>query len=221
MGSLAPEDPIRRRLREARLYLVATPSACRSGLEETVERAIAGGVSIVQLREKDAEDARFLEMARRLRAICAAGGALFLLDDRAHLVAACGADGVHIGEEDMAPEEVRRRFGPAMLLGLSTHDRAEVAAAAGRGADYVGLGPVFPTATKALRRAPGGPALVRDAADATTLPLFPIGGITLASVPALVAAGARAIAVSSAICAAEDPCAAARALLRALPNVGV
>lgn len=198
----------------ARLYLVLTPQACRAGVRETLVAALEGGVEMVQLRDKEARDDAFLELARELAPLCRARGVPFVLNDRAHLVAEAGADGVHLGEDDAPPEECAGR---GWIVGVSTHDRAEVAAAAAHGASYVGLGPMFPTETKALARRPRGAALVREVAGATTLPVFPIGGITATNAPGLIAAGATRLAVSSAICAAPDPRAAAAALRALLP----
>lgn len=166
---------------------------------------------MVQLRDKEADDDAFLRLARELVKICRPRGVPLILNDRVHLVRAARADGVHVGEDDTPPEEIDR----TLILGLSTHDRAEVGAAKGRGATYVGLGPMFPTGTKELRRPPRGATLLREAAEATDLPVFPIGGITAANAADLIAAGATRLAVSSAICAAKDPRAAA-ASLRAL-----
>ena len=200
----------------ARLYVVVTPSLCRHPVADTVAAAVEGGAGAVQLRWKEAADAEFVALARDLGALCHGLGVPFLINDRDGLYEACGADGIHLGEDDLPPEEFRRRFGDAPLVGLSTHDRFEVAAAAGRGASYVGLGPVFATETKRLSRPPGGPALVRAVEGATALPLYPIGGITAANAASLVEAGARRLAVSSAVCAADDPRDAAAALARLL-----
>lgn len=192
-------------MRFVHLYLLVS---CRHA-PDIVERALSGGVEAVQLRDKEADDARYADAARRLRSICA--GVPFLLNDRWHLVEETGADGVHLGQDDAPIEQVRRALGAEVLLGLSTHDQAEAAVAAERGADYVGLGPMFPTATKALSRAPGGAALLRSVR--CELPVFAIGGITAENLPSL---GARRIAVSSAIADAADPESAARELRRLL-----
>ena len=200
-------------LSAVRLYLVVTPQRCRLDVETVVKEALSGGVDLVQLRDKEAPDSDFAELARRLVPICREFGVPLILNDRAALVEETGADGVHVGKNDMTPEEVRERLGEKVLLGVSTHDRAEVAAAAARGADYLGLGPMFPTRTKSLSRAPRGVELIRETAGATDLPVFPIGGITAATLPHLVAAGATRAAVSSAICASPDPHRAARELL--------
>ncbi len=195
----------------ARLYLVLTPQVCRADPVETAAAAIDGGVDMIQLRDKEAPDDEFLRLARRLAKVCRPRGVSLILNDRVHLVRAAGADGVHVGEGDTPPEEIEK----GLIIGLSTHDRAEAAAAKGRGATYIGLGPMFPTGTKKLKRTPRGSALLREVLGATDLPLFPIGGITAANAPELIAAGATRLAVSSAICAANDPRAAA-ASLRAL-----
>ena len=202
---------------EAALYLVVTPRLCRHGAVPTVTAALDGGADAVQLRDKEAPDGAFLRLAIELAAHCGERGVPLILNDRAHLVDQAGADGVHVGENDLTPEEVRLRYGDRLVVGLSTHGRAEVAAAVGRGADYVGLGPMFSTATKTLTRTPGGAALLRDAAGATSLPIYPIGGIDAANAPALIAAGATRLAVSAAICAAEDPREAAAQLRALLP----
>ncbi|MDH3591465.1 MAG: thiamine phosphate synthase [Planctomycetota bacterium] len=199
------------------LYLIADP---RTGDAATLRRAIAGGVDAVQLRAKGAADRDVLSWAREMRAICLEAGIPFLLNDRVALVADARADGVHLGQEDMDPQEARALLGPDRIVGLSTHDRTEVLAA--RAADYLGLGPMFPTVTKDLTRTPGGPALVAAGSDATDLPLFPIGGIDETNLAVLVAAGARRAAVSGAIWLATDPRGAAtrlRAILTASPAI--
>jgi thiamine-phosphate pyrophosphorylase len=190
---------------------VLTPQACRNDPVATAVAAIDGGADMVQLRDKEVTDDAFLRLACALADVCRPRGIPLILNDRAHLVEAAGADGVHIGEDDTPPEAIDRR----MIIGLSTHDRAEAKAARSRGASYIGIGPMFPTATKELARAPGGPKLLRDVLTATDLPVFPIGGITAENAPQLIAAGATRLAVSAAICGAKDPRAAA-ARLRAL-----
>jgi thiamine-phosphate pyrophosphorylase len=185
----------------ARLYLVLTPQACRNDPVATAVAAIDGGADMVQLRDKEATDEEFLRLARAVADVCRPRGVPLVLNDRVHLVAAAGADGVHVGEDDTPPEAIDRR----MIIGLSTHDRAEAKAARSRGASYIGIGPMFETATKEVARAPGGPALLRDVLAATDLPVFPIGGIREENARALVAAGATRLAVSSAICGSRDP----------------
>jgi len=194
---------------DARLYLIVTPALCRGDVVETVRAAVRGGVDLVQLRDKDATDCEFLRLARTLAEFP------LILNDRVHLVHEAGALGAHVGEDDMTPKEARAELGPGKLLGVSTHNREELEAL--EDVDYAGLGPMFTTNTKQLTRTPGGPDLVRHTIDATTLPIFPIGGIHAGNAPALIAAGAMRLAVSSAICAAEDPERAAAALRGLLP----
>ncbi|MHC4938980.1 MAG: thiamine phosphate synthase [Planctomycetota bacterium] len=185
-------------MRDARLYLLVS---CEHE-NRVVEQAIAGGVDAVQLRDKTVDDATYEARARELAALCTVP---FLLNDRWHLVEQTGADGVHLGQEDAPIEQVRRALGPGVLLGLSTHDQAEAEVARERGADYIGLGPMFPTRTKRLTRTPGGAALL--ASVTCDLPVFAIGGITIENVASL---AAKRIAVSSAIADAADPWAAAK-----------
>ncbi len=162
----------------------------------------------MQLRAKGASDADVLGWALEMRAVCRAARVLFLLNDRAHLVEQAQADGVHLGQNDLPIADARALMGPDRILGLSTHTRDEVGAA--RDVDYLGLGPIFPTATKKLTHTPGGATLVASIEGATKLPVYPIGGITTHNVSALVAAGARRVAVSHAIWRAPDPREAAR-----------
>jgi len=188
-------------VQDVRLYLLVS---CRHG-PDVIRGALSGGVDAVQLRDKDADDATYAETSHRLRSLCA--GVPFLLNDRWHLVDETGADGVHLGQGDAPIEQVRRALGPGAILGLSTHDQAEASAARERGADYVGLGPMFETGTKRLTRKPGGAALL--ASVRCDLPLFAIGGIDENNLPGL---RAPRIAVSRAIADAPDPRAAAERL---------
>ena len=190
-----------------RLYLI-TPD------DRPVATAIEGGVELVQLRNKELDDDAFLERARALVLICHDRGVRLILDDRVHLVADAGADGAHVGEDDMDPERARALLGPDRLLGVSTHNGEELAAV--RHADYAGLGPMFATNTKQLARTPGGAALVQSALGHARVPVFCIGGIDTGNVHELVAAGATPIAVGAAICEAADPKAAAAELARAV-----
>jgi len=202
----------RERLAAVRVYVVATPAAHGAGWERALAEALATGrVGMVQLREKTMDDRTFLERAARLRRLCADHEALFVVNDRVHLVEDADADGVHVGEDDVPVEEARARLGADRLVGLSTHDEAEVAAASGRGADYVGLGPCFGTTTKTLARRPGGGDLVRRCLPhAEGLPVFPIGGITPDNAAAIAVAGRAA--VGAGVLEAPDPAAAVRRL---------
>jgi thiamine-phosphate pyrophosphorylase len=206
---MAQPDERRARLAAARLYLVIEAAPARA----VVPAALAGGVDVVQLREKDASfsDAEVVAAGRELRALCDSSGALLLVNDRADLALECGADGVHVGQEDEPVDSVRRRVGPGLLIGLSTHSPEQIAAAERSEADYLGVGPVYATATKPAVE-PVGIELVRHAAAHASKPWFAIGGIDATRAPAVVAAGARRIAVVRAIRDAADPRLAAEKL---------
>jgi thiamine-phosphate pyrophosphorylase len=204
----------RERLDAARLYLVSGARPGGRPLAEVLRAALRGGVDIVQLRCKTDSDDVVLAAAAEARALCASAGALLLVNDRPDLAVAAGADGVHVGQDDMPVARARELVGPELLVGLSTHAPAEVDAA---DADYIGVGPVHATPTK-----PGRPAvgldLVRHAAAHADLPWFAIGGIDAGCVDAVAAAGATRIAVVRAITEAPDPEAAAGARRAALPT---
>lgn len=212
----------RRRLAQARLYLIAGPeTGGPDWLASTLRALASGAVDLLQLRAKGATDGDLVAWARALRPACDAAGALLIVNDLASLAAPCEADGAHVGEHDLPPGLARLLLGPERLLGVSTHGPDEVTAARRAGVDYAGLGPCFATGSKALARAPGGPALVAAArAVAGDLPIFPIGGIGEAHLPALVAAGARRVAIGRAVLEAPDPAEAARRIAGRLPPLG-
>ncbi len=198
-------DPAR--LAEARLYFVTDASTNEYALRE----ALAGGVDVLQLREKDASDDELRTAAATFRAVCTEHGALFVVNDRPDIAVAAGADGVHLGQADEAVGAVRERVGSDLLIGLSTHSREQLAAGLETDADYVCVGPVYATPTK-----PDYPAvgldLVTHAARTVERPWFAIGGIDGKNVTEVAAAGARRIAVVRAIRDAPDPRAAAAGL---------
>lgn len=206
-----PRDERLARLHAARLYLVTPLRPGGRPLADVLTAALAGGVDIVQLRDKDAEDGELLAAAAVARRLCDKAGALLIINDRPELVAPAHADGVHIGQDDGTIADARAAAGPAAIVGRSTHAPAQLAAAADDGADYAGVGPVHATPTKA-GRPPVGLGYVRHAADHARLPWFAIGGITAENAGEVVAAGATRLAVVRAICEADDPHAAAQAL---------
>jgi thiamine-phosphate pyrophosphorylase len=176
--------------------------------------ALSGGADMIQLRDK-AGDLRFLlPQARAIQALCRAHGAIFIVNDRLDLALAAGADGAHVGQDDLPAEAARRLLGPGKILGVSTHDRAQAEAACGAGADYIGFGPMFPTGTKDTGYTPRGLGGLREVRAAVPLPILAIGGMSLEGVADVIAAGATAAAVISAIVAAPD-IAAATAAFRA------
>jgi thiamine-phosphate pyrophosphorylase len=193
-----------------------TGGSPRSGdFDEFLARVLARGVDAVQLREKLLEAAPLLRLAEIARRRTEEAGALFLVNDRVDVARAAGADGVHLGQDDLPPGLARDQLGPAPLIGLSTHREEEVLAAGATEADYLGVGPVFATPTKPGR--PGvGTALVAFAARHARRPFFAIGGIDATSLPAVMAAGARRVAVVRALTEAEDPGAAAAELAAVL-----
>ena len=201
----------RERLQDSRLYLV-----CDARPLEFLRAALRGGVDLVQLRDKTLDDDGLIVAARPFREAADELGALFLLNDRPDLVAACGADGVHVGQDDATPAAARAVVGPDRIVGRSTHAPAQAdAAAADPDVDYLAVGPVHVTPTK-----PGRPAAGLDyvayAAASVPKPWFAIGGLDAGNVAEAVARGARRIVVVRALTVARDPEAAARELRQAL-----
>lgn len=211
----------RTRLGEARLYLVCDSAPGGRELEEVLPLAIAGGVEIVQLREKQLDGEELLQAARTARAVCEEQGALFVVNDRPDIAAQVGADGVHVGQEDMDVDAVRAIVGPEMLVGLSTHSPLQIDAAVrvtragSRYVDYIGVGPVFQTPTK-LGRPAVGTELVSYASAQAHVPFFAIGGVDADNIAGVLDAGATRICVLRAIADAEDPERAAKELRAAL-----
>jgi thiamine-phosphate pyrophosphorylase len=200
---------MRQRLRDARLYLI-----CGAEPDEFLEAALRGGVDVVQLRLKNADDDRILAAGRRFARLCTAYHALFILNDRPDLVTACSADGVHVGQDDMPVAQARAVIGGATLVGLSTHTPEQIEAANRDAPDYIGVGPVYETPTKPGRAAVGL-ELVRHAARHARVPFFAIGGINADNAARVRQAGARGIAVVRALTESADPEGAARRLRRA------
>jgi thiamine-phosphate pyrophosphorylase len=203
-------DRRRAALSRARLYLC---TADRPDLAAFVAAVCDGGVDIVQLRDKELGDKPLLERAALAREAAHDAGALFVLNDRPDLAVACGADGVHVGQDDMPAAEARRIVGPEALVGLSTHAPEELAASAGEPVDYISAGPVEPTPTKPGR--PGtGLDYIRLAAGRSPHPFFVTGGVSPATLPAIAAAGATRFVVVRALTEAPDPAAVAKELRR-------
>ena len=197
----------RDRLAAARLYLVIDAAAAAA----VVPAALEGGVDVVQLREKHASDEEIVRVGGELLALCEEHGALFFVNDRPDLAGACGAHGVHVGQDDEPVESVRATVGDGTLIGLSTHSPAQVDAAMRSSADYFAVGPVYETPTKTGRPAVGT-ELVEHAARSATKPWFAIGGIDASNARTVVDAGAERLVVVRAIRDAADPRAAAATL---------
>ena len=208
-----PESVAERRrvwLGRSRLYLICDSRPGGDEPEEVLRPALQAGVDVVQLRDKVAEDREVVEAGRIFRRLCDAYDALFIVNDSAELAIACSADGVHVGQGDSSPDEVRRVVGPDALVGLSTHSRREIESAGD--VDYIAVGPVYETPTKPGYE-PVGLDLVHWAADHARVPFFAIGGINPVTVDDVLDAGAGRIAVVRAIRDAPDPGEAARELM--------
>lgn len=205
------------KVREAlRLYLVLDPDFCIGDPEKTVEAAIHGGVTMVQLRAKHLTDREAIALGVALCAICTKAGVPFVVNDRVDLALALNADGVHLGVDDLPIAIARRLLGPDRLIGYSPETDDQARSAQERGADYLGIGPIFGTATKAdAGKALGVDEFARRHA-LTPRPVVAIGGINATNAAQAIDAGADGIAVVSAILRAPDPEAAARALASAI-----
>jgi thiamine-phosphate pyrophosphorylase len=203
------------RLHNVRLYVLLTRRLAAASLEWTIQEAAAGGAGVFQLREKDYSDREFLQVARDVRRWTQATKTLFIVNDRPDIARLVDADGVHLGQDDMSVKDARRILGPQALIGVSTHAVQDIHRAVADGASYLGIGPTFSSGTKSFDRL-AGLDFVREAARLTTLPWFAIGGIQLSNVAEVVDAGARRIAVSQAVIAAEEPRMAAAGLVQEL-----
>jgi thiamine-phosphate pyrophosphorylase len=191
-----------------RLCVLLTDSLCAGrGWERVASEAIDGGADCLQLREKELEGRELLRRARRLVQMAHPRGVAVVVNDRLDIALLAGADGVHVGQDDLSVEDVRRLAGRRLLVGVSTANMEQARAAARAGADYCGVGPMFATMTK-HKPVLSGPAYLREyLADPLTarVPHLAIGGIAVGNVGELVAAGCLGIAVSSAVCGADDP----------------
>lgn len=196
-----------------RLYLVTDrPLMAGRRIEDVVAAAVRGGVTIVQLREKDCRTREFVEVARGLKRLLEPLGVPLIINDRVDVALACGADGVHLGQSDMEYADARRILGPDAIIGISVETPEQKPGEA----DYLGVGPIFSTPTKPDAAPPWGLEALAAYRRASRHVLVAIGGITLENARSVVEAGADGIAVVSAICAAPDPEAAARALHEAI-----
>ena len=206
--------------RLACLHLVTDSALCGArGVQAVVEAAVRGGARVVQLREKTLATRAFVERARALKALLQPLGVPLIINDRLDVALACGADGVHVGQDDLSPRDMRRWM-PDGLIGLSIERIEQLDAAERLPVDYYGASPVFATATKADAAPALGLDGVRALRASTTRPLVAIGGIGEHNAGAVMQAGADALAVVSALCAAPDPEQAARRLCAAMETKG-
>ncbi len=189
------------------------------------EAVLKGGCRWVQLRMKDASDEEFIAVGRKLAELCRSFGARLILDDRVHLVGEIGADGVHVGKNDMPVDEVRRLLGPGFIVGATANSFDDIASAAARGADYIGLGPFRFTQTKRklspILGLEGYRQLMSESrAAGILLPVVAIGGINSADIPDIMATGVHGVAISGGLLRAEDTVAETRNILSALEPYG-
>jgi len=200
------------------LYVILDREAARDrDLPGLLEAVLAGGCRFVQLRDKRLPMAELYPVALALSERCRQAGALFIVNDRADLALTVGAGGLHVGQEDLPVPAARRLLRPGTMVGVSTHDADQARRALADGADYVAVGSIFPTGTKAGFQLVG-PELVRSLRPEIRVPLVAIGGITADNAAEVVAAGADAVAVVSAVCGAPDPESATRRLLERLES---
>jgi thiamine-phosphate diphosphorylase len=197
------------------VYYVADPEQTSREFPALVAAALAGGATAVQLRAKAMGGRAMYELARQLRGQCAVSGALFFVNDRVDVALAADADGVHVGVHDLPLDATRRLVGAGMIIGYSPLDVVDIATAHDGGADYVGLGPVYATGSKADAQAPLGLAgIAAQVAAARGMPTVAIGGIGVDTAEAVVRTGVDGVAVISAIQNAPDPLYATRRLVR-------
>ncbi|MFC3750719.1 thiamine phosphate synthase [Paenibacillus sp. GCM10012306] len=202
------------------LYFIMGTANCHKTPNDTLKEAIKGGVTMFQFREKGPgalHGQALLELAMSLQTLCRAEGIPFIVNDDIELAIQLDADGVHIGQEDEPAASIRRRLGSGKIIGVSAHNMVEVQQAISDGADYLGIGPVYPTSSKDDARAVQGTRLIMEIREAgIDIPLVGIGGITAANAAPVIAAGADGISVISAIAGAPDVTAAARAFVQAM-----
>ena len=204
------------RFRDAALYVVITEAYCggRSALE-TLDAVLAGGVKLVQLREKDLDDGALFAQALAFRKKTRDAGALLIVDDRVDVALAVEADGAHLGQSDL-PLDAARRIAPDLILGASSHNLEEALAAQAAGASYINVGPIFATQTKSVPTGAIGPEAITTIAPQLTVPFTCMGGIKRHNVDQVLALGARHVAVVTAVTAEADVRAAAADLDNAI-----
>ncbi|MDD5270913.1 MAG: thiamine phosphate synthase [Candidatus Omnitrophica bacterium] len=206
-------------MKDFKLYVIIdSKSANGRGLAEVASEAVEGGADIIQLREKDMPAREIVTLGRAIRKAMAGTGALFIINDRPDIAAATGADGVHLGQDDLPPEEARAIIGRDKVIGVSTHSLEQALAAEKAGADYIGVGPVFATPTKP-DYIPVGTGLVREVSKAVRIPFVAIGGIDAGNIGQVLDAGASRIAVVRAVCGASDVRNAAKSIKERLNNI--
>lgn len=210
---LATLTPGRERMSRVRLYVLMTESLCKRPWQDVARLAIEGGADCLQLREKDLSSRQLLARARELVAICRDAGAISIINDRPDIALLSGADGVHVGQNDTCATDVRKIVGPEAIVGVSTERIEQARQAVLDGADYIGVGPIFPSSTKPKDRLAGLEYARAVKAELTT-PAIAISGINPHNLASLLDTGIRAVAVSSSVLSADDPKEVATSLKR-------
>ncbi|MFS1900956.1 thiamine phosphate synthase [Vibrio lentus] len=196
-----------------KLYLVTDDQQDLETLKFVVEQAVAGGVTMVQVREKHGDVRAFIERAQAVKSILASSGVPLIINDRVDVALAVDADGLHLGQSDMPAELARQLIGPDKILGLSIETEQQLQEADSLPVDYIGLSALFATSTKTNLKKYWGYDGIKMALETTKLPIVGIGGINESNIPQLVESGLHGLALVSAICHAEDPKQATRDLL--------
>ena len=199
-----PSSHARQKLLKASLYVLLDCRESEAAFAGVVQAVMQGGADVIQLRDKVADDCLLIQRAKQLRELTAGTQTLMIVNDRPDIALLSRADGVHVGREELSPVDVRQLVGAEMLVGVSTHSIEQARQAVRNGADYLGAGPVFPSATKKFDAFPGTDFLKQIAAE-TTLPVFAIGGIHLDNLPLIIDAGLRRIAVQSVVTESQNP----------------
>jgi thiamine-phosphate pyrophosphorylase len=207
-----------RLLADARVYVLVDGCASAELFQQLMEMLVGAGVGAIQLRDKRLADRELLDRARRLRQTTAGTSTLFIMNDRPDLAVLAAADGVHVGQDELPVADVRKIVGPELLVGVSTHSVQQAGEAVRDQANYIGVGPTFPSQTKRFVDFPGL-QLLKQVADQIKIPAFAIGGITLRRLEDVLATGIGRVAVGSAITAAADPADAAYKFLARLAKV--
>ncbi|KPL05075.1 MAG: hypothetical protein AMJ73_02570 [candidate division Zixibacteria bacterium SM1_73] len=206
-------------LAKVNLYLIADKKICGDrNIEDVVIQAIEGGAQMIQYRDKESSDREFLELASVLQNICERRKIPFIVNDRVDIAAYLKVDGVHLGQDDLPPGIARKILGSSKIIGISAQNIERAKEAEKHGADYVGIGPIFDTATKKIKK-PIGLEIIKQAGESLKIPFFPIGGINLENLGQVIEAGSKRIAVGSAVICAANVKTATQNLLKKIQHL--
>lgn len=216
---MSPIDSFRS-LHVSGLYMITDRKISGMDHEEMAEKALRGGVKIIQLREKEISKKDLLNVALRLRDITKRWKAILIINDHLDIAKASDADGIHLGQDDLPLKIARDILGPEKIIGLSTHNIKEAIEAQSLGADYIGLGPIFPTETK-NKVSPLGTDIIREVKKSVDIPIVAIGGINLDNLNDVIEAGADAVAVISAIAGRRDITETVKRFIEKIDNIKI